>query len=281
MSRKLFCEINPITYKISVLKGILVRRIKWMIHRKQFANTYEKETLPIKIYEHKSLIRRRLGNVDMNLQENKANNLRLASNKINGIVIKPGETFSFWKLVGSCTKHKGYKVGLIIKSGDINKGIGGGMCQFTNLIHWLVLHSPLTITEHHHHNQLDMFPDYGRQVPFGTGTSIMYNYLDYQFVNHTDQEFQLIVYTRDEYLCGEIRSNEPIEYSYHIFEEKHFFEEIGRDIYRNNEVYRKVIDRKTGNLITKELIVKNHAKVMYDKKHVYKQQLPDNEHLKE
>lgn len=265
MPRKLFCEINPITYKISVIKEILVRRIKWMIYRKKFAYTFESNTLPIKIYEHRSLIRRRLGNVDMSLQENKATNLFLASKKINKIVIKPGETFSFWKLVGSCTKHKGYKVGLIIKSGQVSKGIGGGMCQFTNLIHWLILHSPLTITEHHHHNQLDLFPDYGRQIPFGTGTSVMYNYLDYQFVNHTNQEFQLITYTTDEYLCGELRSNKQIEYSYHMVEENHFFEEIGSEIYRNNEVYRNIIDKGTGSLIATELIIKNHAKVMYDK----------------
>jgi vancomycin resistance protein VanW len=110
----------------------------------------------------------------MRLQDNKAVNLSLAAPKINGIIIKPQEVFSFWKLVGECTEAKGYKEGLVIKSGKVDKGIGGGMCQFSNLIHWMILHSPMTIIEHHHHNQIDMFPDYGRQIPFGTGTSIMY-----------------------------------------------------------------------------------------------------------
>lgn len=275
MSRQLFCEISPLTYKISVLKGILFRKIKWFINKKKYVKTFKEDKLPIRIYEHKSLIRRKLGNVDMLLQENKANNLQLATKKVNGIIIKPREIFSFWKLVGSCTKSKGYKEGLIIKSGEVSKGIGGGMCQFTNMIHWLILHSPLTIIEHHHHNQLDMFPDYGRQIPFGTGTSIMYNYLDYQFINNTNQEFQLITYTTDEYLCGELRSDKLTQYSYHIVEENHFFEKIDDKYYRNNEVCREVIDKDTGKLIKKELIVKNHSMVLYDKKFIPLDKLRD------
>lgn len=265
MSRRMFCEICPLAYKISVFKGILLRRVKWINNKKQYACSFLKEPLPNLIYEHKSLIRRRLGNVNMELQENKAVNLSLAAPKINGILIKPGEVFSFWRLVGSCTKRKGYLDGLVIKSGEVSQGMGGGMCQFTNLIHWMVLHSPLDIIEHHHHNNLDMFPDYGRQIPFGTGTSIMYNYLDYQFINNTNQTFQLIVYTDDEYLCGELRSDMESGFSYHMREENYYFNKENDDYYRNNEIYREIIDRKTGTIISKKMINRNHAKVLYDR----------------
>lgn len=268
MSRKLFCQICPVTYKISVGKGIVVRRLQWLLKRNSYASTYTMDRLPVKIYNHKSLIRRKLGYVDMQLQENKATNLSLAAPHINGITIKKGETFSFWKLVGKCTKSKGYKEGLIIKSGEVSHGVGGGMCQFTNLIHWMVLHSPLTIIEHHHHNQIDMFPDFGRQVPFGTGTSVMYNYLDYQFINKTDQTFQLIVYSTDDYLCGELRSDKPIDHSYHVVEENSYFIKEQDGFYRNNEIYRKQIDKKTGQLVNKTLVVKNHAKVLYHEKYI-------------
>lgn len=115
--------------------------------------------------------------MDSTLQENKATNLAIAAPKVSHIVIRPKEVFSFWSLVGSCSEKKGYKEGLIIKSGAPDKDIGGGMCQFTNLIHWLILHTPLKVVEYHHHDGVDLFPDYGRQVPFGVGTSIMYNYI--------------------------------------------------------------------------------------------------------
>ncbi|WP_066503447.1 VanW family protein [Abyssisolibacter fermentans] len=268
MYRKPFCEFNPFTYRLSVTKGILLRKAKYLFDGNKYVSTFETKKLPVTIYKHKSLIRRRLGNVDMKLQENKAENLELAAPRVNGIIIKPNEVFSFWRLVGNCTKRKGYKEGLVIKSGNVNRGIGGGMCQFTNLIHWMVLHSPLTIVEHHHHNNIDMFPDYGRQVPFGTGTSIMYNYLDYQFVNNTNQTFQLITYTTDEYLCGELRSDKPIEHSYHIVEENNYFVKEKNGYYRNNEIYRKEIDKKTGNTINKNLVLRNHAKVLYDEEYI-------------
>ncbi|MCV4732570.1 VanW family protein, partial [Escherichia coli] len=83
--------------------------------------------------------------------------------------------------------------GLTIAGNEASKGIGGGLCQFTNLIHWMALHTELDIVEHHHHDRLDLFPDYGRQIPFGTGTSIMYNYLDYRLKNNTSITYQIVV----------------------------------------------------------------------------------------
>lgn len=261
--RKLFCEISPITYKISVVKCRTIRHLQNLIIR-NFATKKSKNLLPYTIYKQSSLIRRKLGNVDLILQDNKAVNLNISTPKVSGVIIKPNEIFSFWKLVGSCTMKKGYKEGLMISNGNTIKGIGGGMCQFTNLIHWMVLHTPLQIIEHHHHDGMDLFPDFGRQIPFGTGTSIVYNYLDYRFKNTTDTTFQLITYTTDEYLHGEIRADNPLKYKYHIKVEDEYFSEEDNHIYRNGNVFRYCIDTKTGNLLSKELIKSNHAKVMYD-----------------
>ncbi len=262
--RKLFCEISPLTYKISTEKEIIKRNIHDKLSKTPFAAEKSEDLLPVKVYEHKSLIRRRLGNVDMTLQENKAVNLSIAAPKVTGIVIHPGETFSFWRLVGAVNEKMGYKTGLTIKSGEPDKDIGGGMCQFTNLIHWLVLHSPLTITEHHHHDGVDLFPDFGRVVPFGTGTSILYNYKDYRFKNETDMDFQLIVYVDDEYLVGKLLRSDTMPHSYHINVEDEFFSRENGVVYRNNKIFRNTIDIHTGNVIRRKLIKTNHAKVMYD-----------------
>jgi len=266
--KKLFCEISPLTYNMSVLKNRLMRLLKNILSVEKFALKKQSDPLPILIYEHKSLIRRKLGNSNLEFQENKAVNLSIASPKVSLVLIKPNETFSFWKLVGSCTKRKGYLNGLIISKGETSGGIGGGMCQFTNLIHWLVLHTPMMITEHHHHNGMDLFPDFGRQIPFGTGTSIMHNYLDYRFKNPTNITFQLIVYTTDEYLCGEMRANSAINMKYHIKAENEFFTKEDDSIYRNNEIFRTCIDKATGRVIDSKLIISNHALVMYDEKYI-------------
>lgn len=262
--RRLFCEISPVTYRISQFKCRLERHLRNLLSSRQFATQKSNQPLPFCIYSHNSLMRRKLGNVDLQLQENKVVNLGISAPQVSGILIKPQEIFSFWHLVGSCSKNKGYQEGLTISNGNVASGTGGGMCQFTNLIHWLVLHTPLDIVEHHHHDEYDLFPDYGRQIPFGTGTSIMYNYLDYRFQNNTDQVYQLIVYTNDEYLCGEIRTTKPLSIKYHMKAEDEKFIANEGIVYRTGKVFRECIDKETGILLKRELIKTNYAKVMYD-----------------
>ena len=264
MKRILFCEICPFTYRLSMEKEILKRHLKDFLHETRFARERTENSLPVLVYQHKSLIRRRLGNVNMQLQENKATNLALAVTHIDGLLIRPGEVFSVWKLIGRTTKKKGYKEGLTIAKGQPSQGIGGGMCQLSNLIHWLVLHSDLTIIEHHHHDGLDLFPDFGRQIPFGTGTSISYNYIDYRVKNETTNTYQLRLWTDDEYLCGELRAMEQQPHTFHIHAENEYFSRENGTIYRNGQVYRDIIDRVSGQRLESLLIRTNHAKVMYE-----------------
>ena len=274
--RKLFCEISPLTYKIALMKCRMIRNVKNMLDFKKLAKHKSEEKLPYVVCLHNSLIRRKLGNVDPKLQENKAVNLSIAAPKINKVIIRPKETFSFWKLVGPCTKKRGYKEGLVVGKGSTGRDIGGGMCQFTNLIHWMILHSPLEIVEHHHHDSFDLFPDFGRQVPFGVGTSVMYNHVDYRFYNPTNITFQLITYVTDEYLCGELRASEEMDKKYHIKCENEHFTREGSDVYRNSEIYREVIDKRTGNRIERKLIKSNHAKILYDEEFVKDKIVNDN-----
>lgn len=264
MSRRLFCQISPWCYDISVWKGCLMRRLRDCLGNDRFCKRKSNEPLPVLIYRHKSLILRRLGNVDMRLQKNKAVNLSLAAPHIDGVLIRSGETFSLWRLVGRTSAKKGYREGLMIKQGVPSSGIGGGLCQLSNLIHWLVLHSPLEITERHHHDGFDLFPDSGRQVPFGVGTSISYNYLDYRFRNTIDQSFQLIIKVEGEYLCGELRAERPLQVKYHIQAKDEHFTLEGDAWYRNGEVWRTCIDKATGRQISEELLQRNHARVMYE-----------------
>lgn len=265
MPRKLFCEISPLTYRISTQKEILLRRLSDLGSGARFAQTRDPAPLPVLVYRHNSLIRRTLGGVDRTLQENKAVNLSLAAPKVNGILIRPGETFSFWRLVGDCTAKKGYRMGLTIERGVPSRGIGGGMCQFTNLIHWMALHSPLTVAEHHHHDGVDLFPDCNRQVPFGVGTSILYNYLDYRLKNETGQTFQLLVHTGQEYLHGELRCEQPLPEKRHVEVEQEWFER-GADgnVYRSNVVARRTVRKSDGVLLNREVIKRSRARVLYD-----------------
>jgi len=264
MSRKLFCEYGPLAYKISLFKEAKKKDFIDLINGKKFAKKISKENYEYIWKGDTKILLRKLHGVDMQLQKNKVINLQLASKKIDGIIVNPGEEFSFWNLVGNATKRKGYIEGLVINNGRMKKGVGGGLCQLANMIHWLVLHTPLEVTELHHHSDA-LFPDVKRRVPFGTGTSISYKALDYRFKNTTDNPIQIRVWLDDKFLYGEIRSNVELKYKYKIVEEDNYYakEDDGK-FYRNSKVYRIVIDKITKQEIKKELILNNHSQVMYD-----------------
>lgn len=273
MKRKLFCEISPLCYKISLKKEIFKRNLKNALSSEKLASEFSKESLPNIIKGHSSIIVRKLHGVDIKLQENKVTNISLACKEINGIIVKPGETFSFWKTLGPATEKEGYKEGLTIGTGGVLKpGYGGGLCQMANMIHFLVLNSPLTVTELHHHSDA-LFPDERRRVPFGTGTSVFYNNVDYRFKNTLDQNVQILVWIEGGSLCGELRSEKPIDLRYKLVEENHHFKKEDGVFYRNSQVYRIVIDKKTNAQIGKELILNNHSKVMYDYELIPKDQI--------
>ena len=276
LARKLFCDINPTCYKISVKKETFLRNIKDFFSHEKIAKEKSEELLPNVVKSHSSILVRKLEGVDIRLQENKVTNIRLAAEKINGIIIKPGETFSFWKTVGKTTAKEGYVEGLVIKrGGKLGADIGGGLCQMANMIHWLVLNSPLEVTELHHHSDA-LFPDERRRVPFGTGTSVLNNYVDYRFKNTTDQNVQIAVWIENGELCGELRSEKAYPFRYKLVEENHHFRKENGKFYRISKVYRIVIERENNSEIKKELILNNHSLVMYDYSLIPSEQIRDD-----
>ncbi len=276
MGRKLFCDINPTCYKVSVQKEIFLRKIKDFLSSEKIAKQKSFEKLPNLVKSHTSLLLRKLEGVDMTLQENKVTNIELACAKINGILVKPGETFSFWNTVGKTGEKQGYKKGLVIlRGGKLGSDIAGGLCQMANMVHWLVLNSPLTVTELHHHSDA-LFPDDRRRVPFGTGTSVLNNYVDYRFKNETDQKVQICVWIEEGELCGELLSERPFPNRYKLIEKNHHYRKENGAFYRISQVYRIVIDRKTGEEIAKELILDNRSKVMFDPNLIPKDQIRDD-----
>ena len=275
MQRKLFCEINRTCYRISLAKEILRRNLKDLFSGQKIARERSGETLPVIVKSHSSILLRKLHGVDIRLQENKVTNIMLACSKINGLIIHPGEVFSFWKMIGNPTKRAGYKEGLVISKNNLSKGYGGGLCQLANMIHWLILNSPLTVIELHHHSDA-LFPDDRRRVPFGTGTSVAFNSVDYRFKNTTDQDVQLLVWCENGDLCGELRTTREFPNRYRLSEENHHFRKENGKFYRISQVYRTTIDRQTGKEIQIELILNNHSEVIYDYSLIPKDQIKDS-----
>jgi len=260
--RRRWSERVRLLYPLAVRYHRAVKRLDWMTSSTPYAATHGVKDLPVRIKRHKSLLLRQLGETEMWMQHNKVANLKLACAQLDGLLIRPGETFSFNKVVGNATRRKGYLKGRRLSNGQAKPGIGGGICQLANLLHWMVLHSPLTVTQRSTHS-FDPFPDNGRVLPWGVGCSIVYNYVDLQFRNDTDQTFQLRVGVGDRYLEGEILADVPAASSYRVFAKDERFLRVGAEYFRRNEIWRTVIDRRTGTAVRDELVRENVALVKY------------------
>ena len=166
------------------------RYLLWMSGKYRFASQRQKDRLPCVHMAHHTPLLRKLKDVEMQYQHNKITNLKLAVARLDGIVVQPGETLSYWKLIGRPTYRKGYLDGVLLKNGTVQYGCGGGLCQLSNLIFWMTLHTPLEVKERHRHGY-DVFPDSNRTQPFGSGATCFYPYGDLMIYNPTDRPFQL------------------------------------------------------------------------------------------
>ncbi|MBQ9067696.1 MAG: VanW family protein [Eggerthellaceae bacterium] len=262
--RRNFSDLNPVFYKISERKEILRRSYADARGDTTFASEFLAMRLHNLVSSHSNNLIKRAPGVDLTLQENKAVNIAIASATMHGLVVHPGETFSFWNRVGNTTRRKGYLDGRVIVGDRLEPGRGGGLCNLANTIHRIVLHSPLTITEFHSHSDA-LAPDEGPRVPFATGTAVSYNYIDYRFRNDTDQDVQLLLWCEDETLHGQLRSEKPFPCTYELEEEGHCFrKEPDGKFYRVSKIYRVTKDRESGEVVERKLLMDNHSEVMYD-----------------
>ena len=259
----LFCDINPTCYAISVKKENLKRHLQDLKRKENFATDFQKEKLTYVVSERSSNMIKRAEGVDLASQFNKAKNIELACQKLNGLVIKPGEVFSFWKLVGKISEKKGYKAGRVIERNKLILGIGGGICNLANTINLLVIHSPLLITEFHTHSDA-LAPDETGRIPLNAGTSVSYNHIDYRFKNTTNQSFQLMLWCEGEVLHAALISERELPYTYDILEENHHFKKEKEKFYRISKIYKATLSKTSGDMVEKTLIWDNHSEVMFD-----------------
>lgn len=266
MARKrLFCELGPTAYAISIQKQIFTRKLKDIFSSEKFATARREERLPVVVWRHCSNMIKRGPGIDPRLQENKADNIRLACSRIDGLVVKPGESFSFWKLVGKTSRRNGFSEGRVLVNGKLVAGLGGGLCNLANTLHILFMNSPLTITELHHHSDA-LAPDPGGvRVPYSAGTSVNYNFLDLRFRNDTDQTVQVCARCEGDDLVAELLAEKEFPTEYRIVEEGHHFrKEANGNYYRISKIYRDTLSRASGEVISRELKWNNRSRVMFD-----------------
>lgn len=233
------------------------RRLQWCFGKTKFASPSALQLKYIHFTNQSPLLRNLIG-IDPYLEQNKITNLRIALSRINNTVLYPGETFSFWKLVGKPSQKRGFVEGVVLLKDGFGSGIGGGLCHITGLIYWATLHTPLTITERHRHS-FDTTPT----KFFGSDATCFYNYKDLVIRNNTNQPFQLQAAIDDTTIKASWVSDRLPQYKYEMYEKQSTItnEKWGGQT-RHNIVHRKIFNLE-GAQIADEFVAENHALVMY------------------
>lgn len=107
-------------------------------------------------------------------------NLRLASNKIDGTIIMPGETFSYNKVVGKRTIAAGYKEAAMFSDGQVTTGLGGGICQISTTLYDAVVFADLEIVSRRNHMFITSY------VGGGKDATVVWGSTDFKFKNSRD-----------------------------------------------------------------------------------------------
>jgi len=110
-------------------------------------------------------------------QTSRNTNIRLASEKLSGHILMPGERISFNQTVGQRTVRGGFRTAPVLKNGKHDEGIGGGICQVSGTLYNAVLLADLKIINRHNHSTPSVY------VPVGRDATVDWPDLDFVFEN--------------------------------------------------------------------------------------------------
>lgn len=200
--------------------------------------------------------------------EDRNTNLRLACEAIDGMILYPGDVFSYNDALGERTPEKGYRPGASYEGDKVVYTYGGGICQVSSTLYHCSLHADLEILERECHMYT---PDY---IEYGMDATINWGTIDYKFRNNTDYPIRIDASMADGYvnvaLMGTDDKDYYVDMEYYIvgvFDYETKYEEYPEDNEKGYEdgqtivwpitgygvdTYRCKYDKETGELISDE-----------------------------
>lgn len=131
------------------------------------------------------------GTSEVTGSSNRKYNVKLSAQACDGVVIMPGEEFSYNNTTGSRTADKGYLDAPTYVGGASVDNVGGGICQTSSTIYYAVLHTTLEIVERHNHRYAVGY------VPDGMDATVWYGSQDFRFKNNTNYPIKIVTESYD------------------------------------------------------------------------------------
>jgi vancomycin resistance protein YoaR len=161
-------------------------------------------------------------------------NLKLAASKLNGVVLKPDEEWSFNTTVGERSEKEGYKIAHVITAGEMVDGLAGGTCQISTTLFGAAFFAGLDIVKTINHSRPSAY------TPLGFDATVVWPNTDLKLKN--PYEFPVVIHYRVANgealveILGKPRPYDKVVFERHVMEstpfptEERLDEEIPKDV---------------------------------------------------
>ncbi|WP_449240697.1 VanW family protein [Desulfoscipio gibsoniae] len=134
-------------------------------------------------------------------QTGRTYNIKVAAAALNGVLLAPGESFSFNRVVGPRSSEAGYKSANVIINNELVQGLGGGVCQVSSTLYNAVLLANLKIVERSNHTLPVSY------VPIGRDATVVYGAIDFKFTNNQDNYIYISSLVEDSTMTVKVYGN--------------------------------------------------------------------------
>ncbi len=262
MKRRRITQLFPFLLPIRRTQRKFCFYLRMYFDANRYAKIKANKQLPFCVYKCETNLRNENTGFDMQYQENKIFNLQLAAKTMNGLLIRPQETFSFWQLVRNAEQYGRFLNGLSVEYGKLTAVKGGGLCHLSNFLFWMFLHSPLTIVERYPHRIKD-FPSPDANEPDGVDATVSEGWLDLKMRNETDRTFQIELVFADNVLYGRLLADQTMSCRYEITNRDKLYMRQDNRIYEQVSVCRRCIDYKSGEIHPEQLLYTDQFEIGY------------------
>lgn len=262
MSRRRLTQLFPFLIPVRrwQRKRLYYRRMER--DGRRYAASTQRSELPVELFRSACPMINTDTGFDLRYQQNKVFNLQLAAKCLDGLLIRPGETFSFWHCVRYADRDTPYRDGLAMVNGRLTTQYGGGLCMMTNLLFWLFLNSPLTIVERQGHD-VKQFPEPESDALAGVDATVAEGWLDLKVKNCTGRTYQLRIAFDGGSIVGRLLTDRDDGLRYLAFNQRLRYVREDDGIYQLVTVGRLVRRADGGEPVRAVTLYRNRCRIEY------------------
>lgn len=262
MPRKRITQLFPWLLPLRIEQRLFCFYTGMRLDGNRYAEVKSETLLPYQLFETSCPVYNRETGFDMAYQENKVFNLKLAAATLDRVVIRPRETFSFWKLVRYADRDTPYRDGLEVIDGKLTVAPGGGLCQMSNLLFWMFLHAPLSVAERHGH-AVKNFPEPPSDATMGVDATVSEGWLDLKVRNETEDSFQISLAFDEEHIIGRLLTDRDTGRFYEVVNGKPLYYRKNGKVFEEVDVNQRTISSATGECVSAKLFYRNKCEIGY------------------